>query len=146
MLAPEITGGWGFGLVRRLQSHLRTWAGPVKAKPKLYTRSLLGKISDKFTDNLGWDTNQKTRALSLSLLEEGVREGSIRIHGLRTLAELAAFAFPDYNGVGDYGKPQARKGAHDDLVMPLAIAVAVAEKMPRKAREQRPDGYAMAGL
>ena len=146
LLAPEITGGWGFALVRRLQKLLREWAGPAKAKPKLYTRPLLGRISDKFTDNLGWDTNQKTRANALSLLEEGIRDGSIRVHGLRTLAELAAFAFPEYKGTGEYGKPQARKGAHDDLVMPLAIAVAVAEKQPRKPREANPNGLAMVGL
>jgi hypothetical protein len=146
MLAPEITGGWGFAVVRRLQRLLREWAGPPKAKPRLYTRPVLGKISDKFTDALGWDTNQKTRAHSLALLEEGIADGSAGVYGLRTLAELAAFAFPDYKGTGDYGKPQARKGQHDDLVMPLAIAFAVAEKMPRKPRQAHPDGMAMSGI
>ena len=113
------------------QEYIGKWQGSPKSKPRMYTRKRIEKLSDKWTDVLGFDTNVKTRAHALTLLEETFREGSITVYGQRTIAELGAFAFPEYKGTGDYGKPQARKGEHDDLVLALAIAVAVGEKLPK---------------
>jgi hypothetical protein len=71
----------------------------------------------------------------LLVLEEALRDGSLQVFGQRTLAELAAFAFGEPNDYGDYKSPRAQKGAHDDLVIPLAIAATVASRLPRQIRE-----------
>lgn len=131
-IVPEVTGGWGFAVTKNCQKLIAGWQGQAASKPRLYTRPVTDRLSDQFTTLLGWDTNRKTRAHMLTVLEEALREGSVRVHGQRTLAELAAFAFPEYAGVGDYKPPRAQKGAHDDLTVALAIAVAVAERLPKK--------------
>lgn len=130
-LAPEITGGWGFAVVKRCQAMMGAWKGPTNWRPQLYTRPVVDRISQKWTDLLGWDTNTKSRAQMLDVLEQSLRDGGLTIHGQRTLAEMFAFATPQLQ-TGAWGKPQAQKGAHDDLVIALAIGVAVAVKLPRK--------------
>lgn len=133
ILAPEITGGWGFAVVKRCQKMIGEWKGPVNWKPQLYTRPVVDRLSQKWTDLLGWDTTTKSRAQMLDILEQGLRDGSIVIHGQRTLAEMFAFAIPErVGGVGDYRSPRAQKGAHDDLVVALAIGAAVAVRLPKK--------------
>lgn len=132
MVAPEITGGWGFAVVKKIQQLAGGWKGPAASKPRLYTRPVVDRLSNRFTDLLGWDTNTKSRSHMLAVLEESLRDGSLEVRGERTLAELAAFAFPKRQEGQDYRSPRAQQGAHDDLVISLAIGVAVAERLPRK--------------
>ena len=64
-----------------------------------------------------------------------MRDGSLTIHGQRTLAEFMAFKIPErIGGVGDYRSPRAARDAHDDLVIALAIGVAVATRLPKNMR------------
>lgn len=150
LLAPEITGGWGHGVVTRLQSLGAKWQGNPDVKPKLYMRPTEGRLHKMFTDKLGFDTNRITRAAMLTQLEALIREGEITVHGSRTVAELAAFAFPEANMHGEYGPPRAQPGAHDDLVIPLAIACQVATRFPRQvrrvARREEPIAFTAAGM
>jgi hypothetical protein len=57
------------------------------------------------------------------------------------VAELGAFQYRKKND-GSLGKPEARDGANDDLVMALAIAVTVAfserPRVDRKRKQKRP--------
>ena len=133
ILAPEITGGWGFAVVKRCQAMTGAWKGKPQWRPQLYTRPVVDRISQKWTDLLGWDTTTKSRAQMLDVLEQSLRDQSVTIHGPRTLAEMFAFAIPERIGsVGDYRSPRAQKGSHDDLVIALAIGVAVAVRLPKK--------------
>jgi len=133
LLAPEITGGWGFAVVKRCQQMIGHWQGDQALRPQLYMRPIVDRLSQKFTDLLGWDTNTKSRAQMLDILEQSMRDGSLTIHGQRTLAEFMAFKIPErLGGVGDYRSPRASKDAHDDLVIALAIGVAVAAKLPKQ--------------
>ena len=139
MMAPETTGGWGFATTKSLQRLIKDWEGPDKARPKLYTQKVLNRIADALgTDRIGFDTNIKTRAMALALLEEAIRDDSLRIYGAKTLAELAAFA-SQQDAQGRFGKAQAQKGSHDDLVMALAIAIAVGDRARRQKRYDGPD-------
>ncbi len=139
LLAVEVTGGWGLATMRRVVKLIGRWEGPAEAKPRIYTRKAIGRLSERFTDLLGWDTQTGSRAVMLSTLEEVVREGELEIHGVRTLAEMSAFAFPEtHGGLTDYRKPQARSGEHDDLVMALGIGVYIAVKQPRQSRPMAP--------
>lgn len=141
LLAPEITGGWGFAVVKRCQQMIGHWQGDQALRPQLYMRPIVDRLSQKFTDLLGWDTNTKSRAQMLDILEQSMRDGSLTIHGQRTLAEFMAFKIPErLGGVGDYRSPRASKDAHDDLVIALAIGVAVAAKLPKQLqRVERPE-------
>ncbi len=130
-LAVETTGGWGFAAVQRHRKMMGEWKGPKQWRPQPYTRTIRDRLSDSWTDVLGWDTNTKTRAQMLDVTEQSLRDGSLTIHGQRTLAEC--FAFAQVQGPsGGWGKPEAQKGSHDDLVVALAIGVAVAVRLPKK--------------
>jgi hypothetical protein len=58
------------------------------------------------------------RPFMLSKLEELVRLGAIRFHSPRFLVEMETF-------IWNNGRPEARSGKHDDLIMAAALAVFV---------------------
>lgn len=70
---------------------------------------------------LGWHTNPKSRPRMLEGLAEHVHEHMLEINCTRTLEEMPSFIFLDDGG----HRAGAAKGAHDDLLMSLAIGVAV---------------------
>lgn len=119
LVVCEVTGGWGFAVDQKLRD-LRY--------PRPYTRRVIDRLSKRFTDRLGFDTNKSTRPLILSELEEAIRERSIGIYSLRTTTELASFVW------SEKGKAEAQPGANDDLVMALALAVYVAGTLPKELR------------
>lgn len=138
-IAPEITGGWGFAVVQRCQKMIGEYSGPKGSQPTIYTRPVIDRLSKKWTDLMGYDTSVKSRAVMLDNLEQSLRDGSLGIYGERTLAELAAFTFPERRSGDDFRAPRARAGYHDDLVMALAIGAIVAVRLPRNQKpvEQR---------
>lgn len=137
LIVVEITGGFGDPVSKRCQRLIGEWRGSAVSRPLVYTRPIWDRLSQKYTDRLGWDTNTRTRGLVLGTLEECVRERSVRVPGARTLAEMSAFVF--HKGredvlQKDFGAPRARSGSNDDLVMALAIGVHVAAGQPRQLR------------
>jgi hypothetical protein len=125
---PEITGGWGFTVDQHLK-RLRY--------PDIYTRTGWDRISKTWTDRTGWDTNLKTRSNMLDTLEMALREKQFGLFSPRAVHELGAFVYEKRKD-GSLGKPEARDGANDDLVMALAIAVTVAyNERPRTQRKRR---------
>lgn len=144
LLAPEITGGWGAGVVARLEKLLHGYRGGASSKPKILLRRVEDRLSKKFTDKLGWDTTTASRAKMLTTLEEVLREREFGLKSFRCHSELVSFAWPDKKRTnpnpdgGPYmGVPSARPGANDDLVMTLAIGVQVAVSQPRQLRRVR---------
>jgi hypothetical protein len=135
LIAPEITGGWGYSVMKALQ-RIRY--------PNLYTRKIEDRLTRKWTDALGWDTSTKTRMAILDELERVLREREFKLNGMRTLRELHAFIRTqqkDAAGNMRAGKPAAGPGANDDLVMSLAIAVYIALQQPKQLRLERPKPY-----
>jgi phage terminase large subunit len=126
LVVPEMTGGWGFTIASELKK---------LGYPKLYTRRIKDRLTQKWTDKLGWDTNLATRALMLDTLEQALRERSLELHGERTLAELVTFVRDEK------GRPAAQPGTNDDLVVTLAMGVTVALELPRLIRRIREREY-----
>lgn len=134
LIVPETTGGWGFTLEQELKRlHY----------PNLYTRKILDRLTKKWTDKTGWDTNVKTRMLMLDRLEQSLREKSFGLYSLRAVAELGTFVRPkpEPNRPDLHGKPEAQPGTNDDLVMSLAIGVYIASELPRQLRRTRRDEH-----
>jgi hypothetical protein len=138
LVAPEITGGWGFTIASELK-RLRY--------PRLYTRRIRDRLSDKWTDVLGWDTTTKTRAVMLDTLERVIREREFGLRSARTLAEMVTFVRGGEAADGKNkssnrsGQPAARHGCNDDLVITLAMAVTIATQLPRQLRRVREAEY-----
>jgi phage terminase large subunit len=125
LIVCEITGGWGFAVDEKLRRELKY--------PRPYTRSAMDRLSKKWTDKVGFDTNKRTRPLLLSALEEALRERELGMYSSRCHAELASFV------IGDNGRGEARQGAHDDLVLALAMAVYICQQQPKQLRQLKPD-------
>lgn len=79
------------------------------------TNKILPGFNVVLTNKLGWDTNTSTRQKMLEELQEAVDKQLFKIYDPDTLGEILSF-------VKKNGRPQAETGAHDDLVMALAIA------------------------
>lgn len=123
---PEVTGGWGFSVIQELQRlHY----------PSTYTRKVMDRLTRKWTDKLGWDTTANSRAHMLDTLYRVLSEREFKLHGLRSVNELATFVY------GKNNKPEAQEGCNDDLVVALAIAVTVAVDRPRQVKRPKIERY-----
>lgn len=68
---------------------------------------------------LGWTTSSATRPTMLSMLKEAIDNQLIRIYDKPTINEMFSFIISQ---TSSSWKAQAEQGAHDDLIMALAIA------------------------
>lgn len=68
---------------------------------------------------LGWTTSSATRPAMLQALKECVDNRLLRIYDKPTIAEMFSFIVSQ---TSSSWKAQAEQGAHDDLIMALAIA------------------------
>jgi hypothetical protein len=115
-VAPEVTGGWGGPIARKLAIDWRY--------PKVYTRKKLDERAEPQQDRLGWDTNPQTKPLMEARAKELLRTET---HGLRSRAlVLEAFTYVDL-GRGKHG-PEV--GRTSDRLMAWMIAQQVAAVKP----------------
>lgn len=91
--------------------------------PNQYVRENEEKISHKTMREYGFRTDAKTRPSIISNLIQFVRDNSEQINDLDTLKEMLQFIY------NENGRPEAQEGAHDDLVMALAIALRIVEQV-----------------
>lgn len=84
--------------------------------PNLYVREVEDSISQNVIDKFGFKTTKITRPIILSILKEVFRDNAEWINDKETLEEALTFVR------NEKGRPEARNGAHDDLIMGLAIA------------------------
>jgi hypothetical protein len=71
------------------------------------------------TIKLGWTTSSASRPTMLSMLKEAIDQRLIRVYDKHTVNEMFAFIISQ---TSSSWKAQAENGAHDDLIMALAIA------------------------
>lgn len=79
----------------------------------------VGNVHSSEAVKYGWDTNTASRPAMLQQLKEAVDKKVIRLYDKKTIEEMYAFVVVQTSSAW---KAQAEKGAHDDLVMSLAIA------------------------
>lgn len=137
-VAPEVTGGWGGPIARKLAIDWRY--------PKVYTRKKLDERGEPQQDRLGWDTNPQTKPLMEARAKELLRTET---HGLRSRSlVLEAFTYVDL-GRGKHGP---EKGRTSDRLLAWMIAQQVAAIRPlldplrkRGAVHTGTGGYAVRG-
>ena len=96
------------------------------AYPSLYYARPAVRRRSRPGDRLGWITSVETRMPMLDALAAAIRRRDITINAIETIRELYTFVR------GDDGRPYAQEGAHDDRVISLAIALAVASVVPQE--------------
>ena len=83
----------------------------------------------KESDELGWDTNVKTKPILISDLREALTNMLVVIHDEDTLREIKKYSVLDQSESG-YTTYGAALGSHDDRVIALAIAIHFAKTLP----------------
>jgi len=76
--------------------------------------ALYGNNPTSSVSKIGFHTNAATRGPILTLLEDRLRNNTLKVRSSRLVEELRTFIWKG-------NKAQAKKGKHDDLVMALAI-------------------------
>jgi hypothetical protein len=86
---------------------------------------------------LGWTTSSASRPTMLSMLKEAIDNRLIRIYDKPTITEMFSFIVSQ---TSSSWKAQAESGAHDDLIMALAIAWQLYQsEKPEKRVSKRPE-------
>ena len=93
---------------------------PIRELERLgYTNQYVRETEDEFTHrtlhSFGFKTTSLTRPVIIAQLVQILRENVSILNDRKTLEELLTFVR------NSHGRPEARQGAHDDLVMSLAI-------------------------
>lgn len=83
---------------------------------KLYWRETTDKITNKLTHSYGFRTDKITRPVIIAELVSVARADINLVSDTQTLDEMLTFVR------SAKGRPEAQNGAHDDLIMALAIA------------------------
>src|SRR3990167_7242456 len=88
-------------------------------KFEIFKMPTLGRIDAPDAVKLGWDTNTATRPAMLSELKQAIDNKLLKVYDEQTINEM--FSFIRVKTTSSV-KAQAEEGAHDDLIMSLAIA------------------------
>jgi phage terminase large subunit len=102
--------------------------------PRLYSREVLDDYTHRVRQAFGFVTNKLTRNTIIARLIRHVKEDCQKINDRATLEEMLTFVRNE-----DF-RPEAQEGAHDDLVMSLAIALAIGGQQ-KSVPDERDDGY-----
>lgn len=101
--------------------------------PSLYRHQDTTRLTPTEDDKIGWPTNVATRQQMLDDLALATRQGVLHIFDKPTLREMRSFIRHPKTG-----KPEAEQGTHDDLVMSLAIAWQLFNRVPTPSNHNTP--------
>lgn len=112
VIAPERNSGGVFEVDRMLNSSYKSFF-------RMYVAKNIGSIENSKPTKYGWDTNTATRPKMLEELKNAIDNRLIGVYDEILIEELYSFII---GKTLSSWKAQAESGAHDDLVMALAIA------------------------
>lgn len=104
---------------------------------RLYVRQRYDDYTGKLVPAFGFDTNSSTRPVIVDGLKDVADRCPHLLNDYETLGEMLTFVY-DKNW-----RPQAENGAHDDLVMALAIAHGIRGQQETAARARAVQGTAV---
>lgn len=87
---------------------------------------------------LGWTTSSASRPTMLSMLKECIDNKLLRIYDKPTITEMFSFIVSQ---TSSSWKAQAESGAHDDLIMALAIAWQLYQSENPPIKQTKPAEY-----
>jgi hypothetical protein len=130
LIVVEKTGGYGMAMLRRIYFDYKY------PRNLVYFRRAPESSRDREDDRLGWSTDRATKPIIVTTMTQVLREATDPggdldvVRDLETANELTSFMRDER------GRTGARKGRHDDLLMPLMVGHEVATQVrPRPARK-----------
>ncbi len=106
-------------------------------KYRIFLMPSVGTTVNPEAKRLGWDTNSATRPTMLQSLKECIDGRLLKLYDKPTVTEMFSFVVVPTSMAW---RAQAEKGAHDDLIMSLAIAWQLYQS---EQPEQRMDDFVM---
>ena len=104
----------------------------------MYRRTKYDKISNRWTEHLGFATTQQSRPILLSRLHQWISKSQLDPVCVRVKTEMNTFVY------NEKGRPEADKGKHDDLVIATGLALMgldqVADYEEEVQKSDRPTG------
>lgn len=104
--------------------------------PYIYRKVKFDKMTDKFSQSLGFQTSAQTRPFLLAKLQKFVNERKILITDLRLQHEINTFVY------SANGRPEASGKRHDDIIFATALALQgldqVSEEIGTEVALQKP--------
>ena len=82
----------------------------------LYTQKVYNKITDEWTEKVGFQTNARTKPLLIANLDKALRSG-LGVSSVQTIDELMTYV------IEDDGSTNASEGKKDDSVISLALCI-----------------------
>ena len=124
-----------------IESNFSTY--PIKELERLkykkqYVREKEDSFTKKITNSLGFKTTSLTRPVIIANLVKITREDINLINDEETLLEMLTFVR------NSHGRCEAKAGAHDDLVMALAIAFYIRNQQSFIIKEERENEFDIA--
>jgi hypothetical protein len=83
----------------------------------MYRRVKYDSARNRYTENLGFNTNKSTRSVLMARIQEYISREWLRPIDSTLQSEINSFVF------SRTGKPEAESGKHDDLIMATALAL-----------------------
>ena len=81
-------------------------------------------VARELTDKLGWKTTIATRKPMIADLQTCINAGMVTVYDIRVIDELRVFIW------NSQGKPEAKRGEHDDCTIMLAGCVQLHQRCP----------------
>lgn len=97
--------------------------------PKMYVRKAHDNFTHRLEKRFGFHTGKITRPLIIANLVTIVKESVEMINDIPTLEEMLTFV------KNESGKPEAQEGAHDDLLIGLAITYQIRDQQRMNVTE-----------
>lgn len=116
IVAVEVTGGYGGPIARHL-------ANVVRYNRMFYRRNLQNK-KEKKLENLGWDTNVRTKPHIEAHFLQMLREGTHGIRSPRLARQMLTYV------IDARGRHKPQRGSYTDLLMSFMIGQFVAQDEP----------------
>lgn len=100
----------------------------------IYYTKTFDKLTDKFTQRLGWTTNMKSKPLMIDKLAEYIRERHLGLPDAMLIDELMTYV------IAANGSTNGQNGCNDDRVISMAITLMMAlENMGDEYTPERTD-------
>jgi len=111
LIGPETNNTSGGAVLKSLRDMIY---------PHIYTKKTYKKHAEKWTEEIGWRTDQITREIMISDLVKAIRQGWLYVYSEQTIHQMRMFMRDKT------GKPTHPPGEHDDDVISLAITLQMA--------------------
>ena len=121
-------------IVLEINNHGFSVRDKIKTRyANMYRRQTFDKLTNQYTQSIGWKTTMVTKPLLVDCLEEAERNMDIRIYSADVINEMKTFVRTDEENKRGFGAEGSNK---DDRVMALGLALQGIRHLPKMRKPE----------